>query len=53
VCESGTRLILPEAIHDEFVERLIARAKTLKLGDTMDYDTDMGPARLRPSSWRR
>ena len=43
VCESGTRLILPESIHDEFVERLVARAKTIKLGDTMDYDTDMGP----------
>jgi len=43
VCESGTRLILPDSIHDEFVERLVARAKTLKLGDPMDYDTDMGP----------
>jgi acyl-CoA reductase-like NAD-dependent aldehyde dehydrogenase len=43
VCESGTRLILPESIHDDFVERLVARAQTLKLGDTMDYDTDMGP----------
>jgi aldehyde dehydrogenase (NAD+) len=43
VCESGTRLILPESIHDEFVERLIARAKTLSVGDPMDYDTDMGP----------
>jgi acyl-CoA reductase-like NAD-dependent aldehyde dehydrogenase len=43
VCESGTRLILPESIHDEFVERLVERAKTIKLGDTMDYDTDMGP----------
>src|SRR2546430_16657442 len=43
VCESGTRLTLPDSIHDEFVERLIARAKTLKLGDTMDYDTDLAP----------
>src|SRR5205085_3814900 len=43
VCESGTRLLLPESIHDEFVERLIERAKSIKLGDTMDYDTDMGP----------
>jgi acyl-CoA reductase-like NAD-dependent aldehyde dehydrogenase len=42
-CESGTRLILPESIHDEFVERLIDRAKTIKLGDTLDYETDMGP----------
>jgi len=43
VCESGTRLILPESIHDDFVERLVERAKTITLGDTMDYDTDMGP----------
>jgi aldehyde dehydrogenase (NAD+) len=43
VCESGTRLIVPSSIHDEFVERLVARARTLKLGDTMDYDTDLGP----------
>ncbi len=42
-CESGTRLILPDSIHDEFVERLIERAKTIRLGDTLDYDTDMGP----------
>jgi len=43
VCESGTRLILPDSIHDEFVERLVARAKQIRLGDPMDYDTDMGP----------
>ena len=43
VCESGTRLIVPSSIHDEFVEKLVARARTLKLGDTMDYDTDLGP----------
>ncbi|MEA2266184.1 MAG: hypothetical protein QOE27_1767 [Solirubrobacteraceae bacterium] len=42
-CESGTRLILPAGIHDEFVERLVARARTIKLGDTLDYATDMGP----------
>ncbi|MBA2504918.1 MAG: aldehyde dehydrogenase family protein [Thermoleophilaceae bacterium] len=43
VCESGTRLLLPEAIHDEFVEKLIARAKQIKIGDALDYETDMGP----------
>ena len=26
VCESGTRLLVPESIHDEFVERLVERA---------------------------
>jgi acyl-CoA reductase-like NAD-dependent aldehyde dehydrogenase len=43
VCESGTRLLLPESIHDEFVERLIARAKQIKVGDPMDYESDLGP----------
>lgn len=43
VCESGTRLLLPESIHDEFVERLVERAKQIKVGDALDYDSDMGP----------
>ena len=43
MCESGTRLLVPESIHDEFVERLVARAKQLKIGDALDYDSDMGP----------
>ncbi|WP_137146091.1 aldehyde dehydrogenase [Mycolicibacterium sp. CR10] len=43
VCESGTRAIVPRKIHDEFVERLIRRAKTIQLGATHDWDTDMGP----------
>src|SRR5439155_44853 len=43
VCESGTRLLLPDSIHDEFVERLVERAKQIKLGDTLDYESDIGP----------
>ncbi len=43
VCESGTRLLLPESLHDEFVERLVERAKTIVLGDTRDWETDLGP----------
>jgi acyl-CoA reductase-like NAD-dependent aldehyde dehydrogenase len=43
VCESGTRLLLPESIHDEFVERLVERAKQIKVGDPMDYESDLGP----------
>jgi len=43
VCESGTRLLVPESIHDEFVERLVERAKQIKVGDTMDYESDLGP----------
>ena len=43
VCESGTRLLLPESIHDQFVEKLVARAKQIKIGAALDYETDMGP----------
>jgi acyl-CoA reductase-like NAD-dependent aldehyde dehydrogenase len=42
-CESGTRLLLPESIHDEFVGRMIERMKTLRVGDASDPATDFGP----------
>ncbi len=43
MCESGTRLLVHESIHDELVERMVKRASTIKLGDPADFDTDMGP----------
>jgi aldehyde dehydrogenase (NAD+) len=43
VCESGTRLLVPESIHDEFLERLVERAKQIKVGDSLDHESDMGP----------
>lgn len=43
VCESGTRALVPADLHDEFVARLVARASTIQLGPTRDWDTDMGP----------
>ena len=43
ICEAGTRLLVPEDMHDEFVARLVERARTIRLGDPADYDTDMGP----------
>jgi acyl-CoA reductase-like NAD-dependent aldehyde dehydrogenase len=42
-CESGTRAIVADAIHDKFVERLIERAQTIKIGDPLDPATDLGP----------
>jgi acyl-CoA reductase-like NAD-dependent aldehyde dehydrogenase len=43
ICESGTRLLVPSALHDDLVERLVTRAGTITLGDPADFDTDMGP----------
>jgi acyl-CoA reductase-like NAD-dependent aldehyde dehydrogenase len=42
-CESGTRIIVAEAIYDAFVERLIERVKTITIGDPLDPATDFGP----------
>lgn len=42
-CVAGSRLILPEKIHDEFVERMIEKMKKMKIGDPMQKDTDVGP----------
>jgi len=42
-CMAGTRLFLHADIHDEFVERLAAHVRALKLGDGMVPGTDLGP----------
>ncbi len=43
VCESGTRCFVPASIYDTFMERLLERTTHIKLGDTADYETTMGP----------
>lgn len=43
ICESGTRLLVPTEMYDLVVDRLVDRASALKLGDTTDFDTDLGP----------
>ncbi|MFV0252418.1 MAG: aldehyde dehydrogenase family protein [Beutenbergiaceae bacterium] len=42
VCCAGSRLLVAEPIHDELVARLQARLGTLRLGDPMDKNTDVG-----------
>ena len=42
-CCAGTRLFVEAAAHDEFVEKIIAKAKCRKLGDPMDTSTEQGP----------
>jgi len=43
VCAAGSRLLLEQRIHDEFVDRLTQRVQGLKLGDPLDKATRMGP----------
>lgn len=42
-CIAGSRLLVHESVHDELVERLVARAATIRLGDPMAAETEMGP----------
>lgn len=43
VCTSGERVLVHEAVHDEFVAKIVAAAKDITLGDPFDESTDMGP----------
>ena len=43
VCTSAERLIVHENVHDEFVQKLKARAATLRIGDPALEETEMGP----------
>jgi succinate-semialdehyde dehydrogenase/glutarate-semialdehyde dehydrogenase len=43
VCSAPTRFIVHEAVYEEFLERFIARARALKVGDGADPATTMGP----------
>ena len=42
-CTATSRLILQSGVHDEFLSRLIDRARGMKLGDGRKKGTDVGP----------
>jgi aldehyde dehydrogenase (NAD+) len=43
MCIAGSRLLIQRDVADEFVTRLAARAKTIKMGDPLDMESEMGP----------
>ena len=42
-CCAGSRLFVEQSIYDTFVEKVVARAKTRRLGDPFDPKTTQGP----------
>jgi len=42
-CTAASRLIVHAAIHDAFVEKLVAAAKALKVGNALEAGTQIGP----------
>lgn len=43
VCIAGTRVLVQRAIHDEFVERMVAITKGMRIGSGFDPATQLGP----------
>lgn len=43
VCSAGTRLIVEDTIHDEFVDALVERAGRIRLGGPFDDAAETGP----------
>lgn len=42
-CIAGSRLLVQESIHDRFMEKLVATAKSARLGDPQQFETQVGP----------
>ena len=42
-CCAGSRLFVEEKIHDKFVEKLVAKSKSRKVGDPFAAGTEQGP----------
>lgn len=47
-CIAGSRVLVHEDIHDQFVEAFLKLAKTAKMGDPMDASTQVGPVTTQP-----
>lgn len=42
-CTARTRLFLHESIHDRFMADFVAKTAEIRVGDPLDWDTQMGP----------
>jgi (Z)-2-((N-methylformamido)methylene)-5-hydroxybutyrolactone dehydrogenase len=47
-CLAGSRLLVEHSVADALVDKIVARAATIKLGDPKDPATEMGPVSNRP-----
>jgi aldehyde dehydrogenase (NAD+) len=51
-CLAGSRLLVHESIHNEFLDKFTALAKTARMGDPMDMATQVGPVTTQPQYQR-
>lgn len=46
-CVAGSRLLLQSSIHDEFMDRLLAATKDIRVGNPLEAETNVGPIATR------
>jgi (Z)-2-((N-methylformamido)methylene)-5-hydroxybutyrolactone dehydrogenase len=51
-CIAGSRLLVQRQVHDQVVERLVALARTARIGDPRSIDTQVGPVTTRQQRQR-
>lgn len=51
-CTAGSRLIVQDAIYDDFVTAVGARTEAVRVGDPTDIDTELGPL-IHPEHHKR
>ncbi len=47
-CMAGSRLLVSRAVHDALVAKVAGRARSIRLGDPRDEQTEMGPVATEP-----
>jgi acyl-CoA reductase-like NAD-dependent aldehyde dehydrogenase len=47
-CMAGSRLIVQKEIKKALIDKILSRVKTIRLGDPMLAETEMGPAATKP-----
>ena len=47
-CIAGSRVLVHREVHDELAARLVDRARTIRLGNPLDSETEMGPIACPP-----
>ena len=43
ICVCGSRILVERPIHDRFVDALAAKAESMKVGEPLDPETELGP----------
>ncbi len=47
-CMAGSRLLVQRGVHDALVDKIVARAQSIKLGNPREAATEMGPVATEP-----